>query len=80
VTDIPLADAKARLSELVSRAAAGDNVRITRHGRPVAQLTRVGAPRQRIDASALKALTDAMPRQAEPAETAVRRIRDGARY
>ncbi len=78
--DIPLADAKARLSELVTRAAAGDAVRITRRGRPVAQLTRLGAPRRPIDAVALKALTDAMPAQAEPADALVRRMRDEARY
>jgi len=36
--DVSLAAAKAHLSELVERAAAGDPIRITRRGKPVAQL------------------------------------------
>jgi prevent-host-death family protein len=35
---VNLANAKARLSELVDRAAAGETVRITRRGKPIAQL------------------------------------------
>jgi hypothetical protein len=34
---VTLADAKARLSELVERAASGETVSITRRGKPVAQ-------------------------------------------
>src|SRR5713226_5547772 len=52
---VNLADAKARLSELVERAAAGETVRITRRGKPVAQITAVETPRERIDLSALRA-------------------------
>ena len=36
---VSLANAKARLSELVERAAAGGAVCITRRGKPVAQIT-----------------------------------------
>ena len=36
---VSLAEAKARLSELVARAAEGETVQITRRGKPVAQLT-----------------------------------------
>ena len=78
--DVNLADAKARLSELVERAAAGHPVRIIRRGKPVAQITAVGTPRKRIDPSALRALTDAMPRQPEPTRDLIRRMRDGGRY
>jgi prevent-host-death family protein len=80
MTDIPLADAKARLSELVERAAAGEPVRITRRGRPVAQLTPVARVLKPVDASALKAVTDTMPMQAEGAGEFVRRMRDEDRY
>jgi len=38
---ISLAEAKARLSELVARAADGETVQITRRGKPVAQITPV---------------------------------------
>ena len=78
--DVTLADAKARLSELIERAAAGHPVRITRRGKPVARLTAVETPRTRIDPAALRALTDAMPRQPERARELVRRMRDGDRY
>jgi prevent-host-death family protein len=74
------ADAKARLSELVEQAAAGDPVCITRRGRPVAQIIAIDRPRQRIDLRALQAVTDAMPRQPESAGDFVRRMRDGDRY
>lgn len=48
-----LREAKAQLSQLVQRAAAGEDIIITVHGRPVARMTAVvpAAPSQR-DASA----------------------------
>ena len=77
---VNLADAKAHLSELVERAAAGDPVCITRRGKAVAQITAVDVPRKRIDASALRAMTEAMPVQPETARDFVRRMRDADRY
>ena len=38
---VSIYDAKTRLSELVERASRGDEVVITRHGRPVARLVAV---------------------------------------
>lgn len=73
---VPLADAKARLSELVERAAGGDPVLITRRGRPVARIAGLDNARKRIDAAELRALTDAMPLQEETAADLVRRMRD----
>ena len=75
-----LADAKARLSELVDRVEAGDSVNITRRGKPVARLTAVARPRQRIDAALLRSLTATMPPQGQPAADLVRSMRDGDRY
>jgi prevent-host-death family protein len=49
-----LADAKAHLSELVSRAEAGETLEITRRGRPVARLVPVENPRPAIDWGALR--------------------------
>jgi prevent-host-death family protein len=77
---INLADAKARLSELVDRVEAGDSVNITRRGKPVARLTAVARPRQRIDAALLRSLTATMPPQGQPAADLVRSMRDGDRY
>ncbi len=38
--ELPIRDAKARLSELVTAARKGERVIITRHGRPTAELVR----------------------------------------
>jgi len=78
--NVNLGDAKAHLSKLVDRAAAGDTVRITRRGKPVAQITAVQTPRRRIDLSALRAMTDMMPLQRESARDLLRRLRDEDRY
>ena len=80
MTDIPLAEAKARLSELITRAAAGEPIRITRRGKPVAQITGVAAPRQAIDVDALESLTAGMRMQPGEDGDLVRRLRDEARY
>lgn len=80
MTDVTLADAKARLSELLNRVVDGDSVRITRRGKPIAQLSAVAPTRTPVDLQALRALTDAMPKQTETAAETVRRMRDGARY
>jgi prevent-host-death family protein len=77
---VNLAEAKAHLSELVAQAAAGEPVCIMRRGKPVAQLTTVDVPRKRIDISAMRAMTDAMPAQPEGARDFVRRMRQDERY
>ena len=77
---INLADAKARLSELVDRVEAGDSINIARRGKPVAQLVAVDRPRKPISAAVLQSLTATMPLQAERAADLVRSMRDGDRY
>ena len=46
---VALAEAKARLSELVKRAGAGETVTITSRGKPVARLIAEDVPKQPID-------------------------------
>ena len=46
---VALADAKARLSELVDLVEKGEAVSITRRGKPVARLVAEQAPRKPID-------------------------------
>ncbi len=77
---VSIADAKAHLSELVARAADGETVRITRRGKPVAQITAADAPRKRIDIAALRAMVAKLPMQNEPARAFLPRMRDQARY
>jgi prevent-host-death family protein len=67
VVSISLTEAKAHLSEVVARAAAGERVLITRRGKPVAQITAAETPRRKIDLGTLRALTDAMPARGEGA-------------
>lgn len=77
---ITLADAKAHLSALVTRAEAGESIAITRRGKPVAQLTPAASPRKPVDLAMLQAVTATMTRQPEAAADLVRSMRDGDRY
>lgn len=77
---INLADAKARLSELVDRVEAGDSIEITRRGKAVARLTAAIRPRKRIDVGLLQSLTATMRPQTKGAADLVRSMRDGDRY
>ena len=80
VSEVNLAEAKARLSELVARAEAGETVCIMRRGKPVARLVAAEKPRQKIDTAMLKAFTDTLPAQLESTEEFMRKMRDDARY
>ena len=77
---VSIADAKARLSELVERAAGGETVQITDRGKPVAQIVAAKAPRKRIEIAAMRAMVEKMPIQPEPAGEFIRRMRDEVRY
>jgi prevent-host-death family protein len=46
VATVSIYEAKTRLSHLVDRALRGDQVVITRHGRPVARLVPAAQPRK----------------------------------
>jgi antitoxin (DNA-binding transcriptional repressor) of toxin-antitoxin stability system len=68
--------AKARLSELLERAAAGEEVVITSDGRPKAKLVAVGAANVpfRVDR---RLLGRRVSKRGRPAEKLVREERDG---
>ncbi len=81
MTDISLANAKARLSEIVTRAAAGELIRITRRGKPVVQLSAVQPPtKKKIDVDAIERLTAGWPSHGETDDEFIRLFRDGERY
>ncbi|GEM_PF-4804124 len=68
--------AKARLSELLDRAAAGEEIVITSDGRPKAKL--VGIPPVRATYRVNRRLLAVSPRKAGPsAQTIIRQDRDG---
>lgn len=76
-----VAEAKAHLSELIAAVEAGDEVVITRRGKPVAELVATARPTQRrIDLAWLRELTADMPYQEEDSGSLVRRMRDTERY
>ncbi|HEX8224279.1 MAG TPA: type II toxin-antitoxin system prevent-host-death family antitoxin [Allosphingosinicella sp.] len=75
-----LADAKARLSELIDRVEAGESVEITRRGRAVARVVPAAKTPSPIDWEALRRLTEGQPMQKDGAGDFIRRLRDDARY
>lgn len=79
-TTVTFAEAKAHLSQLTERAAAGETVIITKRGKPVAQLTTPAAHRKPVDLAMLRHLTERMPKQSEEAGRFMRRVRDDARF
>jgi prevent-host-death family protein len=71
---VNLADAKARLSELVTKAEGGQETVITRRGQPVARLVPIAAPKK-----AFRSLADfrATQRKAgKPSVGVIRQLRD----
>lgn len=77
---VSVAEAKAHLSDLISQAAEGETVNITRRGKPVARLVGVKKPLRKVDVAKLKKLTEGWPLQEESAGEFIRKMRDDARY
>jgi prevent-host-death family protein len=71
-----VAEAKARMSELLDRAEKGEKVVITRRGEPVVELAPVLRAKPGIDFARLRALRAAMPKAKTPADKLVRKMRD----
>lgn len=71
---VNLADAKARLSELVSKAESGEETVITRRGRPVARLIPIAAPREAF--RSLAAFRATLPKARKPSAEIIRKLRD----
>jgi prevent-host-death family protein len=77
---VSLAEAKARLSELIKAAQSGEDVVITKRGKAVARLVAEPQPRPPVDLAWLRELTEGMTYQEETSATLIRRMRDDARY
>jgi prevent-host-death family protein len=79
---INLADAKARLSEIVDRVEAGESIEIVRRGKPAARLLPPERARdwQPVDVDMLERLQAQLPVHEDVAGGVVRRMRDDARY
>lgn len=71
---VNLAQAKARLSELLDKVENGESVVITRRGRPVANLSALARPKQPLKPMA--AFRARMPRLRRPSAILLREARD----
>jgi prevent-host-death family protein len=83
MTDYPLVKAKEQLSRLIDKALAGEEVTITRHGKPVVDLRPRGAGGQGHPTSALideiAARAKLLRPLKESAAESIRRMRDEER-
>jgi prevent-host-death family protein len=73
---VNLAQAKARLSELLDQVEGGESIIITRHGKPVAHLSAVQQPRKPLDLKALAEFRATMPRWRKSSAVLLREMRD----
>ena len=73
---INLADAKARLSEIVDRVEAGESIEITRRGKPAARLVPPLPEKKPVDVEALRVAAKKLPYQHETGTEIIRRMRD----
>lgn len=80
MASVSLGEAKAQLGALGNKSAAGEPARITRRGKPVAQITAIEIARKPIDPAESRVITSKMPKQPEDAGTFVRTMRDVERY
>jgi prevent-host-death family protein len=77
VVTVTVVEAKAHLSELLDKVESGEEVTITRHGRPVAQISPVPRPKQPL--RSLAAFRATMPRSRKSSATLLRKMRDEGR-
>ena len=73
---VNLAQAKAHLSELLDQVESGEEVIITRHGKPVAHIRQAVAPKKPLPLEKLTALRARMPHWRKDSASLVREMRD----
>lgn len=73
---VNLAQAKARLSELLDNVEAGQDVIITRRGKAVAHLSTAVGPKKPLPLQELARFRATMPRLRRPATELLRNLRD----
>ena len=71
---VNLANAKAHLSELVSKAESGEETVITRRGQPVAKLVPISTPKQPLHSLAQFRAT--LPQSPTPSCVLIRQLRE----
>jgi prevent-host-death family protein len=76
---VSLAQAKARLSELLDKVESGEEIIVTRHGRAVARILSAAQPKKPIDLDGLAAFRATMPSLSRPSVELLREMRDDER-
>jgi prevent-host-death family protein len=79
VITVSLAQAKALLCELLNRVEAGEEVVITRRGKPVAHIRPAGLPKEPLPIEKLAAFRARMPAWPKDSATLLREMRDEER-
>ena len=77
---VNLAEAKATLSELVRRAAAGETINIALRGKPVVQIGPLARTSKTVEIGLLRKLTDSMTSAPVDTDDTIRQWRDAERY
>ena len=72
---VSVAEAKSRLSELLTRVESGEEVVITRRGRPIARLCPEQRPRKALDLQAIDRVRESLPKQKISSVDLIRRLR-----
>ena len=75
---VNLAHAKAQLSELLDRVQAGQEVIITRRGKPVARMCAVGGAREPLQLKGLAEFRSTIATSSRPSVELLRELRDEA--
>jgi len=75
---VKLTEAKARLGELLDKVEGGEEIVITRHGKAVARLSPVIAPKKPLPLDDLAKFRASMPSLSRPAAELLREIRNEA--
>jgi antitoxin (DNA-binding transcriptional repressor) of toxin-antitoxin stability system len=73
---VNLAHAKAHLSDLIDKVEAGEEVIITRHGKPVAHMRQAVSAKKPLDFEALAELRAMLPPQKRSSADVLRELRD----
>ena len=76
MSSVNLATAKAQLSELINKVESGEEVVITRHGRPVARVVPATPVKQPVPLERLAALRKRLPPRKGSSAIELRKLRD----
>jgi prevent-host-death family protein len=76
MSSVNLAVAKAHLSELISKVESGEEVVITRHGRPVARVVPATPVKQPVPLERLAELRKRLPSRQGSSAKELRKLRD----